>query len=108
MAQGLHVKKGDTVIVLSGKDRGKRGKVLRVVPAKHQVYVEGIHKQKRHQKPNPKVMQGGIISREGPIHSSNVMVYCLKCHRPTQVRWRQLESGQRARVCKACGEQLDR
>ena len=103
-----HVKKGDTVVVLSGKDRGKRGKVLQVLPKKQQVVVEGINRQKRHQKPNPKVLQGGIITREGPIHISNVMVYCMKCHRPTRVRRVRLEDGRRVRVCKSCGEQLDR
>jgi large subunit ribosomal protein L24 len=108
MAGGVHVRKGDTVVVLTGKDRGKRGKVLRVLPSRSQVVVEGINKQKRHQKPNAQVLQGGIITREGPIHSSNVMVYCMKCHRPTQVRFNRLENGARVRVCKSCGEQLDR
>lgn len=105
---GLFVKKGDTVVVLTGKDRGKRGKVLRVLPKEERVVVEGINKQKRHQKPNPKVMQSGIITREGPIHVSNVMVYCMKCHRPARVRFVRLENQRRVRVCKSCGEQIDR
>jgi large subunit ribosomal protein L24 len=105
---GMHVRKGDTVVVLTGKDRGKRGKVLRVLPKENRVVVEGVNKQKKHQRPSPKVLQGGIITREGPIHASNVMVYCMKCHRPTRVGRVRLADGTRARVCKACGEQLDR
>ncbi|MBE3591296.1 MAG: 50S ribosomal protein L24 [Firmicutes bacterium] len=105
----MTVRKGDTVVVISGKDRGKRGKVLRVLPREERVVVEGVNIVKRHTKPNPpKVMQGGIIEQEAPIHRSNVMVVCRSCGEPTRVGKAILEDGTRARKCRKCGEILDR
>lgn len=102
-----HVRRGDTVYVLSGKDRGKRGKILRVFPVKGRVVVEGVNVVKRHQRPTRQVMQGGIVEKEAPIHISNVMLVCPRCNRPTRTGRRQLEDGRRVRTCKRCGEVVD-
>ncbi|MDI3298966.1 MAG: 50S ribosomal protein L24 [Bacillota bacterium] len=104
----VHLRKGDTVQVISGKDAGRRGKVLRVIPASRRVVVEGVNIAKKHRKPTPKVMQGGIIEQENPIDASNAMVVCPSCDRPTRVGHRILEDGRKVRVCKRCGEVIDR
>lgn len=105
---GAHVRRGDTVLVIAGKERGKRGKVLVVLPNKGRVIVEKVNMIKRHQRPTQKLRQGGIIEREGPVHLSNVMVVCGKCDRPTRTRIQLLAEGKRARACKRCGEIIDR
>ena len=102
-----HVRRGDTVLVISGKNRGKKGKVLRVLPAAGRVVVEGVNIVKRHQRPTRQVMQGGIIEKEAPIHISNVMLVCPRCNQPTRVARRQLEDGRRLRACKRCGEVVE-
>jgi len=102
----VHVKKGDTVLVIRGKSAGKRGKVLEVVPAKSRVVVEGVNKMKRHTKPTRSTPQGGIMEREAPLHSSNVMLFCTKCNNPTRVAKKLLEDGKKVRQCKKCGEVL--
>jgi len=107
MARKMHVKKGDRVLVLSGKDKGKRGKVLEVLPAEGKVIVERVNVVKKHQRPTQKVMQGGIVDIEAPFHASKVMVICSKCSQPTRTGRRRLEDGTRVRVCKKCGEVLD-
>lgn len=111
MANKVHVKKGDTVIVLTGKDRysltKKKGKVLSVDREKNQVIVEGINMSTKHKKPRGRYQQGGIIHQEAPIHVSNVMLVCEKCSNPTKVGKKFLENGQKARVCKKCGEIID-
>ncbi|MGI5840331.1 MAG: 50S ribosomal protein L24 [bacterium] len=104
----LHVKKGDTVVVLSGKDKGKKGKILTALPQKERVVVEGVNIVKRHTKPTQKVMQGGIIEREAAIHSSNVMLVCNRCGKPTRFGAKQLGDGKVVRVCKNCGEVIDK
>lgn len=104
----LHVRRGDTVLVITGKDRGKKGKVLRAIPDRWRVIVEGVNLVKRHQRPTRQVMQGGIIEKEAPIHVSNVMLVCPRCGSPTRVGRRRLEDGRRVRVCKKCGEDIDR
>lgn len=104
----LHVKKGDTVVVLSGKDKGKKGKILTALPQKERVVVEGVNIVKRHTKPTQKVMQGGIIEREAAIHSSNVMLVCSRCGKPTRFGAKQLGDGKVARVCRNCGEVIDK
>jgi len=98
------VKKGDTVFVIAGKNKGKKGKVLAVIPDKGRVTVEGVNMVKKHQKPNQKVMQGGIIEREAPVPSSKVMPVCPRCNRPTRLGRKLLDTGKTARVCKKCGE----
>jgi large subunit ribosomal protein L24 len=105
---GLHVKRGDTVAVLTGKERGKRGKVLRVLPERRRVIVEKVNMIKKHQRPTQKLRQGGIIEREGSLDLSNVMVVCTKCDRPARTGIRQLAEGKKVRVCKRCGEIVDR
>lgn len=105
---GVHVRRGDTVLVIAGKERGKRGKVLVVLPGKGRVIVEKVNMIKRHQRPTQKLRQGGIIEREGPVHLSNVMVLCSKCDRPARTGIKVLAEGRKARVCKRCGEIIDR
>jgi len=103
----LHVKKGDLVLVIAGKDRGKSGKVIRVMPKKEAVIVERLNMVKRHLRPSPTTGKGGIVEKEAPIHVSNVQTLCGKCNRPTRVGHRILEDGTKVRVCKKCGESLD-
>jgi large subunit ribosomal protein L24 len=104
----FHVKKGDLVMVIAGKDKGKSGKVLRVIPKEERVVVERINLVKKHLRPNPATGQGGIVEMEAPIHISNVMPICPTCNRPTRVGRKVLESGVKVRVCKRCGESLDK
>ncbi|MGH7300476.1 MAG: 50S ribosomal protein L24 [Candidatus Rokuibacteriota bacterium] len=103
-----HVRKGDTVVVVAGKERGKKGKVLRVIPDKGRVVVERINMVKKHQRPTQKVRQGGIIEREGPIHLSNVMLVDPNSDKPTRVGMKALSDGKKVRVAKRSGEMLDR
>lgn len=103
-----HVRRGDTVVVLTGKDRGKKGKVVRVLPEARRVVVEGVNIVRRHQRPTRQVMQGGIIEKEAPLHVSNVMLVCPRCGEPTRVGKRRLETGKHVRACKRCGEVIDR
>ena len=103
-----HVRRGDTVVVVAGKDRGKRGKVLRVVPGKGRVVVEKINMIKKHQRPTQKVRQGGIIEREGALALSNVLLVCNRCDRAVRTGIKILADGRKARVCKRCGESVDK
>jgi len=103
----VHVKSGDTVVVLSGKDRSKKAKVLKVIPKEQKVVVEGVNIIKKHQKPRNNYQQGGIIETEAPIHSSNVMLVCPRCNKPTKVAKEVSENGQKSRVCKKCKEVID-
>ena len=102
----LHVKKGDTVVVLSGKDKGKQGKIISAMPKKGMVVVEGTNKVKRHTKPNMKAPQGGILDKEMPLNSCKVMLICPACNKPTRIA-HKLVDGKNARVCKKCGEVVD-
>lgn len=102
----VHVRKGDTVQVVAGKNTGKKGKVLAVNPADSRVVVEGVNVVKRHTKPTQKLPQGGIMEREAPIHSSNVMLFCNKCNAPVRVGKKFLDNGEKVRVCKKCGENI--
>jgi large subunit ribosomal protein L24 len=103
-----HVRKGDTVIVVAGKERGKRGRVLRVIPEKNRVVVERINMIKRHQRPTQKIRQGGIIEREGSIHLSNVMLIDPTSGKPTRIGMRQLGDGKKVRVARGSGEIIDK
>jgi large subunit ribosomal protein L24 len=103
-----HVRKGDTVMVVAGKERGKKGKVLRVIPEKGRVVVERINLIKKHQRPTQKVRQGGIIEREGSIHLSNVMLVDPGSAKPTRVGMKALSDGKKVRVAKRSGEMLDK
>jgi large subunit ribosomal protein L24 len=103
-----HVRRGDTVMVVAGKERGKKGKVLRVIPEKGRVVVERLNLIKKHQKPTQKVRQGGIIEREGSIHLSNVMLVDPASDKPTRVGMRALSDGKKVRVARRSGEMLDK
>jgi large subunit ribosomal protein L24 len=106
---GLKVKKNDTVEVISGKDRGKRGRVIEVLPKKGRVRVEGVNKVKRHTKPNPqRNVKGGIVEREDPIHVSNVALIDPKSDKPTRVGSLELANGTRIRIARASGMALDK
>ena len=103
------IKKNDQVKVLAGKDRGKTGRVLQVLPRKGKAIVEGVQYYKRHTKPNPgKNIKGGIVEREGPIHLSNLLVVCTQCKEPSRIFRKALEDGRRVRACRKCGAELDR
>lgn len=108
MANKIHVKKDDNVFVLSGKDAGKSGKVLKVDSEKRTVIVEGVNICAKHQKPKGRnQQQSGIIKQEAPVNSSNVMLVCDKCKRPTKIGRKILASGEKVRVCKSCDEIID-
>ena len=100
----LHVKKGDTVVVLSGKDNGKQGKVLEVSPKEGKVIVEGINLATKHVKPRRMGENGGIVKAEAPMYACKVMLVCPKCNKPTRLAYRFLKDGSKERVCKKCGE----
>jgi large subunit ribosomal protein L24 len=107
MKNRVHVKKGDNVIVLNGKDRGKKGKVLSVQPSKHMVLVEGVNMVTKHVKPRNQYQQGGLVHQESPVNADKVMLVCSKCGKPTKVGKKYLENGSKARVCKKCDEVID-
>jgi len=105
----MKIKKGDEVVVIAGKDRGKRGKVLRVDRERQRVVVEGVNFVKRHTRPNPsKNIQGGIVEREAPIHVSNLLVISPESGRPSRVGYTILDDGRKVRVAKVDGAILDR
>jgi len=104
----VHVRKGDTVVVVAGKDRGKRGKVLSVLPERSRVVVEKINLIKKHQRPTQKLRRGGVIERESPIHVSNVMLVDPRSDRPTRTRFRELSDGKKVRIARRSGEILDK
>jgi large subunit ribosomal protein L24 len=94
--------------VIAGKERGKRGKVLRVLRDSGRVVVEHLNMVKKHQRPTPKLRQGGIIEREGPLAVSNVLAVCGRCDRPVRMGIKVLSDGRKVRVCKRCGESVDK
>jgi len=104
----LNVRKGDKVVLLSGKDKGKKGKVISTMPAEGRIKVEGINMIKKHAKPTSKVTQGGIRSMEGALACSKVMIICPACSKPTRIGKKVLADGRRLRSCKKCGEALDK
>ena len=101
----MNVKKGDTVVVLSGKDKGKKGKVQRTVPSEAKVVVEGINMVTCHTKPRRQGEEGGIVCREAALYASKVQVVCPKCGKATRVG-HKVEGGKKTRVCKKCGAEL--
>lgn len=103
----IHVKKDDQVMVIAGKEKGKTGKILSVIPKKESVLVEKVNFVKRHTRPSGKTRQGGILEKEAPIHASNVMIVCTKCNSPVRVGRKILEDGKKARYCRKCGEFID-
>ena len=103
----VHVKKGDRVMVISGKDSGKIGKVLEVMPKANKVVIEGVGIVKRHTKPTRKISKGGILEQESAIHASNVMYYCSKCKKAVRTG-ALIEGDKKIRVCKKCGGPTDK
>ncbi|HDL89839.1 MAG TPA: 50S ribosomal protein L24 [Thermodesulforhabdus norvegica] len=101
------IKKDDIVMVIAGKEKGKTGKVLRVIRKKDRVLVERLNMVKRHLRPGPHSQEGGILEREAPIHISNVMLVCPKCSKPTRVGYKILDDGTKHRYCKKCSEVID-
>ena len=102
----VHVRTGDTVVVLSGKEKGKQGKVLQVSPKEGKVIVEGLNIAKKHVKPRSAQQQGGIVDAEAAMYASKVMAVCPKCGKPTRVAHKFLEDGTKVRICKSCGEEF--
>ena len=103
------IRKNDNVLVITGRDRGKKGRVLRVIPDKGRVIVEGVNFIKRHTKPNPqKNIKGGIVQREASLNASNVQIVCPACNTPTRIGNRILDDGSRVRICRKCKGVVDK
>jgi len=103
----MKIQKNDNVLIIAGKDRGKKGKVRKAMPDKDKVIVEGFNMIKRHSKTKGKTRQAGIIELEAPIDVSNIMIICNKCNKPARVGYRALEDGKKARYCHSCSEIID-
>jgi len=103
----MKIKKDDTVLVIAGKDKGKRGKVRFSYPKKQKVIIEGINFIKKHSKARGAVKQAGIIDLEAPVHISNIMLVCDKCNKPARIGYEKLEDGRRVRICRACHEVIE-
>jgi large subunit ribosomal protein L24 len=116
MATKIKIKKGDNVEIIAGKDAGKRGSVVRVLPAERRVVVEKLNMIKRHTKPrqaprssgSQQIIPGGVIEREAPLSISNVQLVCPSCGKPSRVGYRITDSGTKVRVCRACGKDVDK
>jgi large subunit ribosomal protein L24 len=103
----MHVRKGDKVVIIAGKDKDRQGKIIQAIPKKARVVVEGVNTVKRHTKPSQKLPQGGIITKEAPLAVSNVMLICPACNKPTRIA-KKLVNDNYVRACKKCGEIIDR
>ena len=103
----MKIRKNDTVLVIAGKDRGKKGKIRFAHPKNERILVEGINFIKKHARATGQVRQAGIIEQEAPIHVSDVMLLCSKCNHPTRVGFRFLEDGKKVRICRVCHEVID-
>ena len=108
MINKVNFKKGDNVLVISGDDKGKSGKIVSIFPKKMRVIIEGVNFLKKHNKPTQKVPQGGVIKKEGTLHISNIKLICNKCNKPTSIKRERTKEGKRVRVCKKCGEIIDK
>ena len=102
----MSIKKDDLVVVLSGKDKGKQGKVLRVIPKESKVVVEKVNVVSRRTKPRKQGEEGGILQKEAPIYASKVMRVCPKCNKPTRAAHKVLADGKKVRICKKCGAEI--
>src|SRR4051794_17829847 len=103
------IRRNDNVVVITGKDRGKRGRVLKVVPATNRLIVEGVNIIKRHTKPNPqRQIKGGVVEREAPVHASNVQVVCPECGKATRIGRKILGDGRKVRICRKCEGVVDK
>ena len=103
----MKIRKNDTVLVIAGKDRGKKGKVRFAYPKHERVLVEGVNFIKKHSRAKKQARQAGIIELEAPIHVSDVMLLCDKCNHPTRIGFRFLEDGRKVRICRTCNEVVD-
>jgi len=103
----MKVRRGDEVVVIAGRDRGMRGKIIRVLPKEGKLLVAKVNMVKRHMRPTPQA-KGGIVEKEAPIDVSNVQFYCPKCKRGVRLGIKRLEDGRKVRTCRKCGEVLDR
>ena len=103
----MKIRKDDTVVIIAGKDRGKKGKVRRALPNEDRVIVEGLNMIKRHSRARRATRQAGIIELEAPIHVSDVMLICNKCGKPARVNFRFLDDGKKVRICNSCREVID-
>jgi large subunit ribosomal protein L24 len=103
----MKIRKDDNVLVITGKDKGKTGKIRFAYPKKNKVLVEGVNFAKKHSKARGAVRQAGIIDLEQPLDVSNVMYLCNKCNKPARVGYRKLEDGRRVRFCRVCGEVIE-
>ncbi len=102
----MKLRKGDTILVISGNNAGKRGKIIQALPKSNKVVVEGINIRKKHVKPTQTAPQGGITEFPAPIDASNVMLVCNKCNTPVRIKINRLENGERVRVCRKCGREV--
>ncbi len=103
------IRRNDSVVVITGKDRGKRGRVLKVVPSTNRLIVEGVNFIKRHTKPNPqRQVKGGVIEREASLHASNVQLVCPECGKPTRLGRKILGDGRKVRICRKCEGVVDK
>jgi large subunit ribosomal protein L24 len=103
----MKIRKDDTVVIIAGKDRGKKGKVRHALPDEDKVIVEGLNMIKRHSRARGAARQAGIIELEAPIRVSNVMLVCGKCGKPTRVSFHFLDDGKKVRICNSCREVID-
>jgi large subunit ribosomal protein L24 len=104
---GLDIKKNDTVMVSTGDEKGKRGRVISISSEGDRLFIESVNMIKKHMKPNKQYSQGGIIEKEAPVHRSNIMLVCPKCDKPTKIGNKILENGKKIRECKKCGEVIE-
>ena len=103
----MNIRKNDNVMVVAGKDKGKKGRVRFVYPKKNRLLVEGVNFIKMHSRARAQVRQAGIVEREAPINISNVMLVCNRCNKPVRVGFRKLEDGRKVRICRSCSEVID-
>jgi large subunit ribosomal protein L24 len=103
----MKIRKNDTVLVITGKDKGKKGKVRKSLPKEDKVIIEGLNMIKRHSKTKGQARQAGIIELEAPLKVSKVMIICNKCAKPARIGYRILEDGKKARICRACAEVIE-
>jgi large subunit ribosomal protein L24 len=103
----VQIRKNDSVMIIAGRERGKTGKVLRVLPEKDALIIERVNLVKRHSKPRGPQQPGGIVEKEASIHASNIMIMCDKCNAPVRIGHKQLSDGKKIRICRRCGEALD-
>lgn len=103
----MKIRKEDNVLVIAGKDKGKKGRVRFVYPRDNRVLIEGVNMIKTHSRARQQVRQGGLIEREAPISISNVMLICTRCNKPVRIGFRILEDGRKVRICRLCKEAID-